>query len=134
MGYGAKSLDDYQYEVGKWAEKNFKREGRVYEAIDPFYGVVEEVGELSRAILKGKQNIRSYAEFANTDIDTVKDAIKEKEAKVQAKIKDAIGDIMIYLLDYCYRNKLDLQDILRDTWEEVGSRDWIKYPKNGKTE
>lgn len=134
MGYGTKSLDDYQHEVGTWAKKNFDREDRVYEAIDPFYGVVEEVGEMSRAILKGKQNIRSYAKLANTDIGLEDDPIKAKELKIQAKIKDSIGDIMIYLLDYCYRNKLDLQDILRDTWEEVGSRDWILYPKNGKTE
>ena len=44
------------------------------------------------------------------------------------KIKDAIGDVLIFLMDYCTREGLDIQSILQKTWNDVKSRDWKKDP------
>jgi NTP pyrophosphatase (non-canonical NTP hydrolase) len=101
-----------QIEVGLWARKNFPKA----EPIDPFLGMVEELGELAHAKLKMKQGIRG------TPLEH------------QANIEDSIADLFIFAADYCERNNLNLDTIVTRTWNQVKQRDWIKYPKNGKTE
>ena len=63
-----------QYE---WSLENFGR----HPAADPALGLIEELGELSHAILKQRQNIRGSSE------------------EHDAAAKDAVGDMAIYLLD-----------------------------------
>jgi NTP pyrophosphatase (non-canonical NTP hydrolase) len=82
---------------------------------DPLIGLVEEVGELAHAHLKQKQKIRG--------------TYKEHQA---AKI-DAIGDIMIYLADYCARCNINLNLAVIDTWDKVRKRNWSQYPTDGLT-
>jgi NTP pyrophosphatase (non-canonical NTP hydrolase) len=48
--------------------------------------------------------------------------------------EDAIGDIIIYLADYCNRNGINLEKSLEQAWRTASLRDWIKFPKNGRTE
>jgi len=84
--------------------------------LDPFLGIVEEVGELSHAILKSKQGIR------------------QSSGDVILKIEDALGDILIFMLDFAGRNNIDLEYCLSSTWNEVQKRNWIKFPQNGRTE
>lgn len=79
-----------------------------------FYGLVEELGELAHSSLKASQGIR-----VNEDHE--------------AKEKDAIGDIFIYLMGYCNSRNFDLAEIVEDTCREVFARDWIKYPEDGLT-
>ncbi len=50
------------------------------------------------------------------------------EAEILAERKDAVGDIVIYLSDYCYRNGFDLGTITQETWAKVSQRDWRKNP------
>jgi NTP pyrophosphatase (non-canonical NTP hydrolase) len=50
----------------------------------------------------------------------------------QAAKVDALGDILIYMLDYCNKCNIDLEDALNKTWEEVRKRDWIANPVTGK--
>lgn len=104
-------LHQLQREVGEWAEKNFGKQ----IPTRPFLGVVEEVGELSHALLKKDQGIRGTAE------------------EHDAGICDAVGDIMIYLADFCYRSGISLAGSVNKAWLEVRDRDWKKFPKNGKT-
>jgi NTP pyrophosphatase (non-canonical NTP hydrolase) len=105
-------LDDLQAEIFSWQTKNFGDQ----PAHRSFLGVVEEVGELAHAILKHEQAIRGTP-----------------EEHVAAK-KDAIGDAMIFLLNYCSAHGYSLARIVRETWGEVSQRDWIAFPKNGLTE
>lgn len=105
-------LDDLQAEIFSWQTKNFGDQ----PAHRSFFGVVEEVGELSHAILKHEQAIRGTPE------------------EHVAAAKDAIGDAMIFLLNYCSAHGYSLAKILRETWAEVSQRDWIKFPGNGLTE
>jgi hypothetical protein len=93
------TLDELQAELGPWTVHNFG-EGPSWH---PLLGAVEELGELSRAHLKMDQGIR------NMTLDDV---------------GDAIGDILIYLADYCNRQDLHMSLCLQDAWDEVKLRDW----------
>jgi len=104
------NLRDLQKEVGEWSRQNFPNN----KSYHPLLGVVEEVGELSHAHLKSEQGIRGT-----------------KVEHITAKI-DAIGDIIIYLCDYCERNGLVLDACIGATWEEVKKRNWKKNNKDGK--
>ena len=101
-------LKQIQKEMIEWVDHNFP--GR--EPWEPLLGIQEEVGELSHSFLKRHQKIRT-----NEDHD--------------AGIKDAVGDILIYLLDFCNGQGINAQDILTETWNSVKERDWQKYPSSG---
>lgn len=114
-------LEKIQQEVGEWAFENFgKAKGfnrgfhDLVNTNDPLMGMVEELGELHHAVLKAKQNIRT------------------KEDHEVAE-RDAIGDLLIYLLDYCSRRGFCASDILKETWATVSGRDWAKNPVDGQT-
>jgi NTP pyrophosphatase (non-canonical NTP hydrolase) len=101
-----------QEEQKPWVQHNFP--GRTFE--EPFKGMVEELGELSHALLKQKQAIRGTFEEHENDI------------------KDAIGDLIIFCSDFCEARGLSFQEIVEKTWNEVKIRDWKKFPKNGRIE
>lgn len=96
-------LKEIQAENKDWADRNFGENRRAWCAL---LGVVEEVGELAHAFLKREQNIRGT------------------KAEHDAKISDAIGDIVIYLCDFCNIEGLDLSAIVQEVWDHVKTRDW----------
>lgn len=97
---------DLQEEVGKWSRNNFGDQ----PSTNPLLGIVEEVGELSHAHLKGIQSIRHTAE------------------EIQVMKVDAVGDILIYLADYCSRDGIHMQKAVEATWKKVSKRDWVEQP------
>ena len=103
------SFRDIERAVTLWRAYNFPGA----TADQQLLGVVEELGELAHAVLKSKQGIRGYSEE-----DTF-------------EAQDAVGDLLIFLINFCTLNDWDVLNILRDTWSEVRERDWIKFPKNG---
>lgn len=102
--------------------------GRVLEALDavdaapenappptayrPLLGMVEELGELARAQLKGEQGIR----FTPEQIADMK--------------LDAVGDVFVYAADYCNRERIRMYEALERAWGEVKKRDWKANPMN----
>lgn len=108
------NLQRFQAVAHKWRQHNFPNADPTQQAL----GVAEEMGELAHAHLKHVQGIR----------DGVDDEATE------ALEKDAIGDIMMYLLGYCSYRGFELADCLYDAWQECKTRDWVKYPKNGVNE
>jgi NTP pyrophosphatase (non-canonical NTP hydrolase) len=76
-------------------------------------GVAEEAGELAKAHIKQEQGIRGTPE--------------EWEKKAQ----DSVGDIVIYLMQYCSDRGWNFQDLVTIVATEVLTRDWIKFPFNG---
>lgn len=98
----------FQIAVATWSKKNFPKQERYH----PLLGLIEEVGELAHAHLKREQRIRT------------------RKSHIDQKC-DAIGDIVIYLADYCARNNLDLEGCVRDAWEKVEKRDWVGDPEEG---
>jgi len=102
-------LQDY---VKKWNDHNFHNK-KSYQCL---LGAGEELGELMHAHLKEEQGIRGTSE-------------EHRLAKM-----DAIGDVLVYLADYCNQSGIQMDDCWKMVWEELQSRDWKKFPKNGKTE
>ena len=92
-----------------WVNKNFPNQN----PLDGFLGVVEEVGEMSHAILKRSQGIRGDEEMHD------------------AAIEDAIGDIVIFLASYCNTNRISLDRCVSKAWAEVIQRDWINHKNTG---
>lgn len=70
----------------------------------PLLGALEEVGELFEAHRDGT-----------------------KEERV-----DAVGDIVLYLMDYCNKVGIDFEDAVRVTAEKVHKRDWVSNPVSGE--
>lgn len=105
------TLSEYQTAVGAWSAKNFGNQ----PSYRPLLGVAEEVGELCHAHLKAEQGIRV------------------NEDHFAAKC-DAVGDIIIYLCDYCAHEGISLEVALATAWEEVSARDWTKHKEKGTNE
>ena len=99
-------LRQIQTENFRWVQHNFPGRKKYYSLL----GVVEEVGELCHAHLKHEEKIRGFDDIA----------------KFEAYAEDAIGDIVIFLADYCNANNFDLQDCVEKTWRKVRERDWQK--------
>ena len=101
-------LRQLQREMREWSERNFGEQ----PSYQPLLGVVEELGELAHAQLKEEQGIR-------TNENHIEDA------------QDAVGDLLIFLMNYCSSRGWDVQEILERTWDSVKQRDWKKNPENG---
>jgi len=80
-------LTELQDRVGEWSAENF---GTEQPSTYPLIGAGEEIGELTTSVLKQAQGIDDsdkYADRVGPDAE-----------------RDAIGDIVIYLLDAAYRS------------------------------
>lgn len=108
------SLSLLQTILKNWLNYNFPES----TSDDQFKGVVEEIGELARADLKHIQGIRGF----------------DNEEKYESKMKDAIGDIVIYLINYCTRKNIKFYECIELAIEEIMKRDWIKNTLNGKND
>ena len=114
-----------QEEHKEWREKNFPDSTdhqpllgcveELSELIDMIFpiAIAQKLGVIAHSQLKGEQNIR----FTQEEHDE--------------KIKDAVGDLLIFLTDYCTRRGYDLQDLIETVWSEVKDRDWIADPMHG---
>jgi NTP pyrophosphatase (non-canonical NTP hydrolase) len=103
-----KTFKDLQEQSYAWIQHNFPNNN----GDDPLFGIMEELGEVTHSHLKRKQNIRTNENH-------------------EELIKDGIGDLVIYLCDYCNQNGLDLEECINIAANTAFSRDWIKYPVNG---
>ena len=103
------TLTELQEALAPWVEHNFGKPPWT----QPFMGIVEEVGELSHALLKQEQGIRGTRE-------------QHEDAAM-----DAVGDIVVYVACLCNLRGWDLQKILDATWAEVSKRDWKERPDAG---
>lgn len=102
------NIDNIQIQVGQWSKHNFGSQ----PSYRPLLGAVEELGELCHAHLKQEQGIRTNEDH-------------------QAAKEDAIGDIIIYLMDYCEREGISMADSLEAAWDQVKLRDWIAKKETG---
>jgi len=100
------TLSELQRIASEWSRKNFGEHfGSGYRNL---LGVSEEVGELCHAQLKGEQGIRH----------TPEEIVKMK--------KDAVGDILVFLANYCDSQKLDMMECAQVAIDEILKRDWRK--------
>lgn len=123
-------------EVGEWAEENFGNQLDILDSITERHrtgeyiegadigalfctlGVNEEAGELAHSVLKRAQGIR-----------------EDEDGVGEAAEKDAVGDIVVYLADFCHRRGYDLEDCVREAWHgEVSEREWDTRTRQGGAE
>jgi len=104
-------LGKLQNEIRDWRRYNFPDSN----PMEQYMGIVEELGELSHVMLKEAQGIRD---------------IGDSEAQAQ----DAIGDMVIFMINFCDMNGWDFEKVIATTWEQVAGRDWRNNPKNGVSE
>jgi NTP pyrophosphatase (non-canonical NTP hydrolase) len=110
------TLGELQREVKEWQGRNFPRGPE--DDYHPLLGIIEEGGELAHAHLKHKQGIRGY----------------DDPVKFAAEAQDAVGDLLVYLADYCNQMGFDLQHAIEVTWGKVRKRDWQADPAKGGDE
>jgi len=94
-------LEEAQIRLGEWSREQFGDQG----SINPFLGMVEEMGEMTRIILKRRQDIRQE-ELAEEDLGR------------------ELADVMIYALDFAEREGFTLADPFEEKLEEVLERDF----------
>lgn len=104
-------LNKLQQEHAIWQKNNFP----TAEKWECLIGVQEEVGELSHAFLKKHQSIRGTSD-EHTE-----------------SMKDAVGDIVIFLMGFCTMNGIDIDECVEKAWSEVKKRDWAKNSKTGES-
>jgi NTP pyrophosphatase (non-canonical NTP hydrolase) len=106
------TLSTLQSELKPWTLHNFGER----PSWQPLLGALEELGELAHAHLKGEQGIRGTTE------------------EHAAAARDAIGDVVVYLADYCNARGFDMDEIVRETWAQVCRRDWKANSRDGSVE
>lgn len=84
-------------------------------AEDQLIGVMEELGELAHAYHKQKFGIRGF-----------------EKGVVSGEELDAVGDIVAFLVGYCDKRGINMQDAVEYAWAQVKNRDWKKNPNNGE--
>jgi hypothetical protein len=47
-------------------------------------------------------------------------------------IEDAVGDIVVYLADFCTREDFDFEAVVTQVWEKVKQRDWQRDKLTGR--
>ena len=112
------NLRELQEKHCDWSDENF---GDVTGHFDRgvlhcALGAAEEIGELCHGVLKAEQGIRG-------SVDDHRDGVR-----------DAIGDIVLYLIDLCGKLGLEFEAVLRDVSEEVHGRNWNENKKDGTSE
>jgi hypothetical protein len=89
-------FDSFVADVRQWTLRNFG------DKQNPFIGMVEELGELSRCVIKRMQGIRGY----------------EDPAFFATKYLDAIGDIGVYSANFAFLYNA------KAFWPNIKSADW----------
>lgn len=103
-------LNGLVVDVGRWADRNFRRLDPDVDAVATTLGMVEEAGEVARAVLKRHQRIRGTSE------EWIAEATKE------------VGDVVIKLADICYVLGIDFTEAVARRWERVRERDFVADP------
>lgn len=125
------NLKEFQAEHRKWAKHNFGDRATWM----PYVGMAEEQGEMNEALLN-----LAVASIGSIKIGNVmhwllksNQNIRGTKEELEAHVKDAIADQLVFLADVCNGKGWDLEELLEETWNEVKKRDWKLYPLNGLT-
>lgn len=96
-------LSELQAKVKEWQGANFG-EVQVWELV---LGACEEVGELAHCVLKRHRSM-------------------DRQEDLEARMRDAIGDIVVFLMGVCEEEKWDIGEIIKETVGTVVERKWVE--------
>jgi NTP pyrophosphatase (non-canonical NTP hydrolase) len=114
-----------QEQVKKWREYNFPGS----PTHQPLLGATEELGELID-VLFPVALANKIGTIAHCHLKA-EQGIRGDKAALEEEAKDAIGDLLVYLADFCERKNWSMQDIIEEVWAGVQRRDWQKDPEHG---
>lgn len=124
-----RTLSDLQQEVLAWQRHNFPDQ----RSHEPTLGVAEEHGELWEAAL-GLISLGGLSALVGRVCHAelkLTQAIRGTREELEARLEDAIADLVIFVVNLCNTRGIDLQRIVDRTWEEVRLRDWKRDPLRG---
>lgn len=107
-------LGEIQAEIRNWANQfgnNVSKDDTSISyncplgAIPPLLGMMEEIGELARAVARRHQG-RGFS-----------DPVEHRDAK-----EDALADCLVFMCDYANREDIDLLSVLNRVWATVQRR------------
>ena len=124
-------LNEIQLEVEEWATEKF---GERLTAENQLQGMNEEMGELAgwslEQIVPVLHMMRQLGRVNHHDLKRSQH-IKGSPEWHDEKIQDALGDIVIYMMNYCSLKGWKLDDIIYETWQRVKPREYIEDPEYG---
>lgn len=123
------TIDDFQNRVKSWLKKQPQRMSATPEV--SALGVVEEIGELRESCLEAASIRTSHIAKA---LLKKSQGIKGTPEEHNAAIADAVGDTCVFAAGFCHASGISLSGSLKSAITEIESRDWSKFPINGKTE
>lgn len=100
------SLNELTRQVGTWGDYNFRHDDADDDAVATTLGLMEEAGEVARAVLKRHQNIRG------------------SRGQWEDEARKEIGDVTIKLADVCWKLGLDFEKAVVDRWDTISRRDF----------
>jgi len=118
------NLSKLQTEVSEWSQHNFGNQS----SVNPLLGVGEEIGELAEEVEHASNLILILGRLHHAYLKRGQDIRRTENHS--AAIRDAVGDIIIYLLDFCHRENVSLERCVIDAWNEVSKRDWVAERKS----
>jgi NTP pyrophosphatase (non-canonical NTP hydrolase) len=128
-GPHVRTIAELQTEVLRWQRHNFPDQC----SHEPALGVPEELGELWEAAL-GLISLGGLSALVGRVCHAelkLQQSIRGTREELQARLEDAIGDLVIFLVNLCNTRGLNLQRIVDRTWSEVSKRDWKRDPLKG---
>lgn len=119
-------FDALQAQVKAWADANFPDGNPNLKLL----GVSEEMGELGKSFLEGLGFIDLMVRVGVLDHAQLKgeQKIRYTAEEIAAMKADAVGDILVYLANYCTTAGVDMQQAIERTWAKVAKRDWVADP------
>ena len=117
-------MRDLQNRLQMWVQHNFPQR----DYLQPTLGVGEEIGELAEHFDSPhiRELVISMGRLQH-EVLKHKQQIRGQATEHEEKIRDAIGDITIFLMDICNACGWDYEATVRKVWDEVEQRDWQKH-------
>jgi NTP pyrophosphatase (non-canonical NTP hydrolase) len=131
-------LSELQEAVGNWATRNFNPANgplgvpaadRI-EAMRCVLGVAEEAGELAEHIPDSNELQAHVGKLCHAILKRDQ-AIRGTYHEHCLEGQDAVGDILVYLMHLCHRERWSLEGIIKNVTAKVLKRDWTKDALSG---
>lgn len=101
-------LNGYQRQINEWQDRNFGPQTTETMVL----GMMEEIGEVARYLVKRRNRIRS-------------------EVSQPGTVPHEIGDVIVFALQVLTNEGWEAERVLGETFERVLARDWKLNPENG---
>lgn len=121
--------DNIQYKLAHWQKKMFPNTKKGH----PSRGIAEEFGETAEMLMNFLVAARGIGKIHQAYLKNSQGIRKMTLQKMKEQIADGIADILIFAVQECSNQELDMLELYRGVALEVMRRDWKKNPTTGKS-